>query len=266
MPTRLEIRSYWVPKAGNPVHEWEDGCAFSEAAGRIAVADGASSAFDAQRWSQLLASRFLDDPVAADDGEAIMAWIKRRTEEWNAGDDQADRAERGQDDAAWYVHEASSRGSFATFLGFNVSRRRDESLDFQAVAVGDTCLFHVRDDTLVSAFPLREADHFGTTPELVATAPQHLERTAAALCTARGRLNQDDTVVLATDAVAEWALGTAAHDPDVWMTLAGIRHDTFGTLIADLRAMNLIENDDCTLVRCRVLGTEDTRKEKGRRT
>lgn len=70
----VTFRCYWRPKSDHTIGEWEDGAAFSEARGVAAIADGASSSFDAARWARELTRSFISNPPRTVDAEAFEAW------------------------------------------------------------------------------------------------------------------------------------------------------------------------------------------------
>lgn len=70
----VTFRCYWRPKSDHSIDEWEDGAAFSEARGVAAIADGASSSFDAARWARELTRSFIANPPRTVDPEAFEAW------------------------------------------------------------------------------------------------------------------------------------------------------------------------------------------------
>jgi hypothetical protein len=58
-PTPLDWTAYWQPKHGCTTDEYEDAWAADSAAGRFAVADGASESAFALTWAGLLAEGFV---------------------------------------------------------------------------------------------------------------------------------------------------------------------------------------------------------------
>jgi hypothetical protein len=231
--------AFWVAKDGNRTSEYEDAFALSESQLRVAVSDGASSSFMAQDWAMVLSEHFVLEPPRANDVEAVESWL-------------GDCAKRFDsipidNNDTWYVHEAANRGAFATLLGLRVSK-----LDgtWVALAVGDTCVFHLREGALLGAFPLDDPEAFGTTPELVSSMQRDDTRGAKAVQAATGTCRAGDVFLVASDAFAQWSLRSGREDHDTWATLATMRNSTFGELVGHLRNADLIDNDDITLARC----------------
>jgi hypothetical protein len=239
----LRARAFWLPKEGNRIEEWEDACAFSEGRLQFALSDGASSSFRAHEWAAVLVDQFLNEPPQGTGPAELETWVESCAKRFEAmpvanGD-------------AWYVDEAASRGAFATFLGLGLAQD-DARMKWAAIAVGDTCLFQIRDGRRILAFPLDDADAFTSTPALLASTERNESRGATAALVHRGTAEPGDTFLLATDAFAQWALRAEREDPTVWITLSRLRNETFLALIAHLRGAHAVENDDVTLLRVTV--------------
>ena len=239
-------RALWLAKEGSHTDEWEDACGYSESRGTFSVADGASSAPRAHEWaSQLVASFVLTSEPPLD-----LASFERCVN--GAAQAFMSRASQSSESDAWYVREAASRSSYATFLGLRV-RAHGRQGAWEAVAVGDTCLFRVREGKLLGSFPLQSPDEFNPTPSLI---PSSRGGNASGLnpSMAAGACRAGDVFLLASDALAQWALATARDDASVWYVLASIRSTMFRQMVADLRATGAMVNDDVTLLRCCMTG------------
>ena len=243
---RPSARALWLPKAGNAPEEYEDAFAVDPALRRAAVADGASDSYDSGRWARLLVDAFVDvTPAAGADG--LRAWLAEPARRWAAALD------RGA--LPWNQQEKSRLGAHCTFLGLELDVvEPDRPLlgtpcgRWRAVAVGDACLFQVRDDALLAAFPLAHADKFGSAPALLATAPAYRGPGLECAAAAAGDLRLGDTFFLATDALAQWFLRHHAEGGRPWRALAAAA-DAFAPFAAALRAARRLRNDDTTLLR-----------------
>jgi hypothetical protein len=240
-------RAFWQQKDGNAIREWEDAGGYSEARGRFAVADGATSSYRARTWADLLVRGFLQAPPSDSTVEAFTIWL-----EGVRGAMPPDRISTEND--AWYVEEAARRGSFATLVGLEFARpdsQRPTAGAWRALAVGDSCLFHIRSGALMVAFPLSQADAFGMTPPLLRSL-EHRNQELVDLSFINGQYQSGDSFLLASDALSAWALKTAESKPAVWKTLSRLGNDGFTRLLTDLHAAGLIENDDVTLLQIRI--------------
>ncbi len=231
------------PKRGHRDDEYEDACAADAVAGRFAVADGASESSFAASWAKLLVEDFVRAPEVRP-----VAWADRLPplqEQW--------AATLGGQALPWYAEAKLQQGAFATFLGVVLEPaegwRRSR---WVALAVGDSCLFHVRDDALVRAFPLKRAADFGnqpwlvgsrTTPaELLARKPFHVRK---------GRWQEGDRLWLMTDALAQWFLTETEVGRRPWQDLDAHTTDeiAFAAWIEELREAKALRNDDVTVIR-----------------
>ncbi|NUP17231.1 MAG: hypothetical protein HOZ81_14205 [Streptomyces sp.] len=243
-----------VPKGS--AAECEDAHAWN--AHRAAVCDGASRAFASGRWATLLARAFL---VTALDGpdrsgpEALDGWLHESRGLW--AEQTAQAAE-----VPVYIRGALARGSAATFVGVDTrdvtSARAGTGplMEYRAFAVGDSCLFHLREGRPTELFPLDRPDQFDTHPDLVSTRAEAPESLAPVLRTTEGACGPDDVLLLMTDALAQWALEAAAeHGSTVWTFLERAEPDEFGVRVRELRASREMKEDDVSLVRCRAVAT-----------
>ena len=224
----LRCRSFVVPKAGHTADECEDAVVCNSAAGRFAVADGASESIYAGEWARFLCEAFIADPAAPD---GMGPWVGVAQKRW--------RAHVHGQPAPWHVAEKLEDGAFATFLGLAVEPGR-----FRVVATGDTCLFLIRGDTLQRAFPIEAAGQFGTRPDLIGSRQRGRVRGVGH----KGPIEAGDRLWLMTDALAEWFLieHEAARAP--WRELAALTDDGFPEWVADRRTAGQLKNDDVTLV------------------
>ena len=255
---RSVVSSFWLPRHGSPVEHYEDAF-FPRRTGvrhgpqlRVAVADGASESMLSGLWADLLVRSWcraprrwgLDEVVAA----AMGAWP-------GALDGYLAARAAEQRPIEWFEQPGLDRGAHATVLGLEVGRSPAGQGWWTAESLGDTCLFHVRGDDLVRAFPLEEAGAFGNTPKLVPTHRRQLDRVIASLDRAEGHCRDGDVLFLATDALAAWFLGAAEAGGAPWRTLGAIARDDaegFTAWTLAERAAGTMRNDDVTLVRVEV--------------
>lgn len=237
---RHEPLAVSVPKLGNTDEENEDACAFDRAAGRVVVADGASSSFASREWSRALCAEVLHDAAAVDSAGGLGAAATRAAERWRA-------AVGSGGDVAWWAKQGLERGAFATFIAVEVARVGKKE-GWRAAAVGDSCVLQLRHDggawQIVTSFPVQPGEEFTSHPDLLQTsAPDDVE----GLRWAKGELAAGDVLVVATDAVSEWALTST--DPRTLALLAEAGPEELARELVRRREADEIVNDDCTLVR-----------------
>lgn len=229
--TLLTCDAIALPRPDGPYPDGEDAYGFDEPGMLLAVSDGAGSAFASRLWARILVRRFLDDPRPALDDDA-GDWLAAAGADWTAGLDLG-RSPR--------LARKAAGGSGATLLGVAVT-----GTGWQAVAAGDTCLFHLREDRLVTAFPHTEPEQLDRAPVLVHTSAP------TPLTTASGDLRPGDRLLVATDALARWMLAEAATDPGVWRWLALANPAMAAADLTEARARGVIADDDITLLRASI--------------
>jgi serine/threonine protein phosphatase PrpC len=238
---QIQIRVFSAPKAGNEPEEYEDAYAFDEMTGRVAVADGASDAFESGKWARALTEAFVKSPPLADT-DSMLEWLSLPIGTWRSG--------IHWEELAWYSEEKASRGSFATLLGvsFEESAETPQRCSWSALAVGDSCLFHIRHNALLTTFPLSNPDEFGNTPFLLSTRSEYSKRSLQAITVASGEWQPDDLIVLSTDAFSAWLLLKKSNDTFFWSSLPSLSSDLFFSLVQEARSTREMKNDDVTLV------------------
>ncbi|MEU7227797.1 hypothetical protein [Streptomyces chrestomyceticus] len=267
-----------APKYGSTEAECEDavavlpGCAHDDmllgplTAG---VCDGATESALAKDWARLLsrtaAEQAMECPELLAGGAAFEAFASSavaRWEPWLAAYTRA-RVADGRP-LKWYEHTKLAEGAYATLLTVRIDPDPDPGPSpdpvacesaawrWQAAALGDSCLFHLRDDRLLQAFPLATADAFGTAPDLFGSRNHDAGLLARRARFARGRCEPGDRLFLMTDALAAWFL-TAADQRSAVRELLDFSgpddQDAFRTWLDGLRERRQLRNDDVAVVR-----------------
>ncbi|HZU13808.1 MAG TPA: protein phosphatase 2C domain-containing protein [Chloroflexota bacterium] len=231
---RLRVRPLVAPKRGSTPEEYED-ARWPVRSGvhrslRCAVADGATEASFSGLWARLLVEAFRHGRL-----DAALTALPALQEQWQA-------AVAGIP-LPWYAEEKARLGAFSALLGVTVTGGR-----WDAVAVGDSCLFHIREGGLLAAFPIERAEDLAAAPHLVSSLPRHNAALPAHLRTACGELRDGDVLYLATDAMAGWLLRRLA-DGACHNELAALRPAGFPAWLDAQRDAGTIRNDDTTLIR-----------------
>lgn len=253
MTLRACSTCFSLEKSGSSPREWEDAAAYDDdpVAPRCVVVDGATEAYDALRWVEHLAGSFVAAHGPGLTADGLRAWFGQVQRQWVA---------EAPTRFASVIEELKFRdeGSFATFVGCRLAGLDGPGARWEAAALGDAVLFHVRAGRLVTHFPPLSIDDFGLVPDGISTHAAALDPMLRALAFARGDLADGDLLFLATDALARWLLLEAARDQaGLWGLLAELDHDaTFAALVTDQRAAGRLHNDDVTLLRVRVAATD----------
>jgi hypothetical protein len=250
---KASVTTSWVPRAGSDDVQFEDAFAPREGGTRharrlrFAVADGASESMLSGLWADLLVrtwckarrrslGQVLDAARAAWDIE-LAAYLEQR--------------ERDERPVQWFEEPGLERGAFATLLGLAFATGTGQSSgDWRAVSIGDTCLFQVRNDELLTAFPLKSSSEFDCAPKLVPSRPADIERVLAVVDEERGDWRTGDTFFLATDALGAWFLRAYEEGEAPWRVLDRFaRPGTFASWVDARRQERALRNDDVTVLR-----------------
>jgi hypothetical protein len=244
----MQCFKYWLPKGGNTPDEWEDHFAVNAEAGRFAVADGATQSGFVVSWVTRLVEAFVENPVLQ--SEQWLSWLTPLRQSW-----QEQFAGRELD---WFAEWKRSEGAFATFLGLVVQPANGwGQRTWQAIGVGDSCLFHVRRGRLLKTFPITKSAEFGTAPWLVGSQGAAPDTELAKLRLAEGDGQVGDQLWLMTDALAQWCLTQCEAEQPPWETLCQFSNgqpedNAFAAWIESLRITKQIRNDDVTLLEIRL--------------
>jgi hypothetical protein len=234
------VSAFRASKAGSTAEEWEDAFCCNPGQGRFCVADGASESSFAAAWARLLAEGFVARPP---DGSTLRDWLRPLQGEWARGT-------KGKP-LPWYAEEKARSGAFSSILG--ICLEPDERC-WRALAVGDSCLFSVRENQLAAAFPLSRSSEFHTRPMLLSTAERANAGIDSAIREAEGVARPGDLLLMMTDALAAWFLAEAELRRRPWALLDRISTpEEFETFVNLMRAGRSMRNDDVTLLKIQVM-------------
>ncbi len=288
---KVSTQSFYVPKRGNAQEEYEDaffpdGFSGTVSAFRCAVADGASESAFANIWAELLVRGFghrrlnvaelrnhwkqevkgrplpwfLEKKVGRG---AFAAFIGLSLRDPTGGREKARKAEKVLTAADWMPsNEVGGKGSAGEPSGNgwhtdeDLARKAKCAGTWRAIAVGDSCLFHVRDDELVTVGPVCKSDQFDNSPYLLGSnSSGAIRRGADHVSVHCGTWSKRDLFYLATDAMSQWLLYRVESGLAPWEMLRELGADDtlpFDELVAEMRSEHDLHNDDTTLLRVEV--------------
>ena len=237
----LRRQQILLPKSGFELAECEDFIGVDEQNCRFAVADGATEAFDAGSWAERLAHNW----VRSDGALTAEAF-----QEWTTAEGLALHASWNQLKLPWYAEEKARKGSFAAFVGVEFDLAA-EVPSWKAIALGDACLFHCREGSLIKGLPLSEAASFNSAPLLVASDPALYPSSASGLVIDSGVCQNNDVLFLLSDAVAAWYL---EHFKQSDFSDLMKRNDTAAVtaFFENERNAGRMKNDDIAVIRLEV--------------
>lgn len=266
---RCEVIALHQPKLGNDAGDYEDAFAFGPMLSpmhvdashngddgiananavwiggeraHVAIADGATESSFSGMWATMLTRTYRKGEMQS------VSTLRERTELLS---------QRWQHSLAfrrlpWYAEEKARMGAFSTLLGLTITSPSERySGMWWALAVGDSCLFHLRGDALITSFPIHQSSEFGNSPALLSSNLARNARVWENVATVAGEWQENDTFILATDAAARWLLTQCELSHQPWDEILHIANspcarEDFAVWLADCRARKAMKNDDVT--------------------
>jgi len=211
---------------------------------RFCIADGATEAFDSRWWARLLTKHWVF-------ANRLMV-TKAQLAPWLEALGQRFRSRWDKQNLPWYAEEKAKSGAFAAFLGLAFVTSTD-GLCWQAIALGDSCLVHLRNQKVESSFPISDPDQFGYRPLLL---PSNTNTQGAAIdhvVVQDGLVKNGDVFLLLTDAIAAWYLRSLSSAPDLtdafqcYLAVNDVQN--LQRLVTDCRDSGSLRNDDVAAIR-----------------
>lgn len=245
----------WAPKAGNSAGEYEDASrvvypghyAPGGGVARAVVADGASESAFAKSWAEILADTFAENPLDLSNlnGAALAKWLEPAQKRWH----EAVPWPR----LPWHGEAKARNGAMATLLGVTFRERQNRrGLEWQAVAVGDCCLFivnngRVNNGRLALSWPLARAAQFNNEPALIGSNPANNQGLWPRVNQISGECAPGDVMLLASDALACWILREREAGRQPWQTLMHMKPGPeWANWLQTRRKERAMRNDDAT--------------------
>ena len=243
-------RAFQLAKDPDQPAENQDHWAADPERGIAVIADGVSSALFSGPWARILFEAVRAVPPNTERPEEFAVWLGARRETWDQSIDKTG--------LAWFQKAKLPLGAFSTLLWVEVQPRAKAepgqfgARQFDLRSIGDSCFFHVRHGEMLRSFPIEDAAALQTDP--LALGSVDLKRDdLIRFDRAEGLCYEDDLLVLATDAVAEWVL---REDRPVVMDCFHRWWDfdepAWRDEIEHLRAEGRMRYDDATLVLLRI--------------
>jgi serine/threonine protein kinase len=246
IPTRpgamRKKRSFRLPAAGRTREQYEDAANGDMARGRFAIADGAANTVHAGRWAKMLVDGFVNS--AAPQFEAWSEWLPPLQLVW--------AAEAAADPVS--VPPELGEEALSTFLGLVVYRKRWlDRRRWEALAVGDSCLFQTREGLLTRAFPVERAGAFAAEFPRIGSRTSFDRVLRKHTLKAEGDWNAGDRFWLMTRPLARWFLRQVELWNRPWELLERLLHtpnaeEVFAAWVEDLRGLGELEDGDLTLL------------------
>ncbi len=240
-----EIVAFSLPKIGEADSTNQDRFDSSIDGSLIALADGAGSSLYPGQWAELLVKSFChgaENPIETI-RQSEQAWLKLAQEQWR----QYYLEKLKSPSRKWWQAGSQLKAcGFSTFLGLRLDSDRNQG-QWQAVAVGDSCLFKLEKKTNhLFVFPYKTAQAFKRTSQCFASLPEYASFSPQF---AEGEYQEGDIFLLATDALSHRLLSDYEQQGEDWLKWFGFTvSNDFTCEIAQLRQKQLIQNDDVTMI------------------
>ncbi|MEU4724737.1 hypothetical protein AB0G06_34445 [Nonomuraea dietziae] len=203
-------------------------------------------------------------------GDGFEHLITSLVEDWAAWESEyINQRQREGNPLRWYENYKLSDGAFATLLAIRIEPPDESSssatrqrlpLDvgqWRAVAVGDSCVVHVRDSSIVTCFPLESPSDFHSSPALIGTQgnSSHPNRNQAMFISRTYK--PLDEFFLMTDALAAWFIDVSkrATSKEFKQVMDKLKESlgepstgSFRTWITEQRSNGAMRNDDVAIV------------------
>ncbi|MGW1615632.1 protein phosphatase 2C domain-containing protein [Streptomyces sp. NPDC002285] len=267
----LYVTRLLAPKNGSTEAECEDAAhvvpapRFDElvdAPLAVGMSDGATESVLARDWAHLLArsaaQHALEDEHVFRSGPSFESFARTTVSLWEPWLENyiATRAAQGNP-LKWYEQTKLTAGASATLLMLRMDPVPGGDWRWRCAALGDSCLFHVRDGKVLRSFPMEKTDEFGVTPRLFNSLNRDTALLSARTLFTEGVCEAGDRLLLMTDALAHWFLSATDH-ARVLGELSDFSgpHDgpRFSDWLQELRAEGALHNDDVAVVRIDVEG------------
>ena len=150
----------------------------------------------------------------------------------------------------WYALEKAEKGAYSAFLGLLINF---EDHYYDAIAIGDCCLFHIRNEIVISTFPILHSSEFGNKPYLISSKPVMNTGLESKILLSEMDLMVGDILFLMSDALAHWFMTSNELSQQPWQILKGFKNkqrlDNYKLTawLDDLRIKKSIKNDDVVL-------------------
>jgi hypothetical protein len=264
------VRWFRTQKAGNAFEECEDKSYpkyLNEKHGvygfssqnflAFGVADGATEGMFSGVWAEILVKAFCRSKNNNVDVEYV---VDKASKDWNSWMRNyiAERV-RHSKPIQWYEEPGLKAGGFSTLLGFVLTYSEESrSSVWRALAVGDTCLFCVRDGKLVLSFPIENSSDFSNRPSLISSNLARNKESSESKRIFQSEWYAHDLFYIMTDALACWFLQEYEAGNSPWLSFPfvcnGSEEVTFESWVESLRSAKKMKNDDVTLIHIEVVG------------
>ena len=193
---KLTTKPFSTHKEAETPDDRQDAYCWNDENGCYAVADGATRSFFPKEWATLLVEHFCENTDLSSVKTDWKDWISPIQQKWY---EQIE--EKVSERNLFYLTNSfnSQESAVSTFIGIEFNKDNGE---WEAMIVGDSCLFH-ESGSRFKSYLIENSAAFTNHPEVFASFAKddYSEPTFI-----HGSTNPGDTFILATDALAKWIL------------------------------------------------------------
>lgn len=251
------INSSWLPKEGNTLLEYEDALypkimgSFEQEQVTVAVSDGASESMLSGTWAEFLVRLCCKESSCFDN---FNVFINRSCRGWKLWlKSYIKLRERNLKPIQWYEEPGINAGAFASLLCLQLHSEKDDETNWDAIALGDSCLFQVRDNELITSFPIASSTQFDNRPYLLSSNPIYNTHISNHVKRLTGQWEKNDSFFLMTDALAAWFFKQVEDGETPWISILDSTTTNYvqplEELVKYLRERGTIRNDDISVIR-----------------
>ncbi|MBI4854027.1 MAG: hypothetical protein HY819_19710 [Acidobacteria bacterium] len=261
--TELLLKSvFQVSKSGNNTNEYNNVYDYSLEEQRFAIADGIGESFYSRLWAKTLVTGLVATaPFQFLESEQdLVEWLEPMQMTWK-------KIVEWEQSPQIASHQLES-GTFSTLLGLQLldpepvsplpgTKPADEQMRWQAIAIGNSCLFQIRRDHLNYAFPLNSSNQFNSNSSSISSVASKNQQIWRQFHHCQEICYETDTFFLMTESLAQWFLLEYEQERKPWAELYYLQdQEDFQDFITNLRNSGKIRNTDVTLLTFQ-LGKED---------
>lgn len=272
------VRTLVIPKHGHTNEECEDsyfviptGSLREPCSGPLVavISDGASESMFARTWSGMIAWRAARGSYRVPDtltgpGASFRHCITQLTGRWKnwVSSYIEQRVSEGRP-LQWYEEAKLASGAFATLLALRLDygcamqvHEGEQGGFWNAAALGDSCVFQIRGQQVISHFPIKSSADFGISPSLLGS-NANPDLVCRRTLFDNGPFKEGDEFFLMTDALAAWFLSAVENSSpsEFEGVLDQLRvfsrtgnRSKFATWLSSLRVAGVLRNDDITFM------------------
>ena len=249
---KLFISSFSTSKLGNEPSENEDSffpneCKFEGESFTIALADGATEGVFSSIWAKILVKLYASNSELIKTPQIYLQSAKENFHEWKL--EYIKSRETDDKPLLWFEEVGLSRGVYSTIVGVTFYDIDSEIGRWEASAIGDSCLIHLRDDEILRKFPIDHSNEFNNQPWLLSTTDNSGDDVLSYIKTIDSDWASGDTFILLSDALAHWCYSEIENDKNPFVEIKHfLDNGNFEDFLCHARKTKIIKNDDVTVL------------------